>query len=108
MPDDEDQDEASAPTLALPEGARVTNLGPDLAVIDFPVPGAILPAALTNAEQEVALLVFEGATDEQIAARRGASIKTVGNQLGSIFRKLGISSRAELVLRLRRAPVAGD
>lgn len=98
----EDEDKPAAPTIALPEGARVTHLGPDLAVIDFPVPVAILPAALTDAEQEVALLVFQGATDEQIAAKRGSSAKTVSNQLGSIFRKLGVSSRAQLVLRLRR------
>ena len=100
MPDDDDK--SATPAIALPDGARVTHLGPDLAGIDFPIPGATLPAALTDAEQEVALLVFEGATDEQIAAERGASVKTVGNQLGSIFRKLGVSSRAQLVLRLCR------
>lgn len=95
------EDEQHAATIPPPEGLSVTHLGPNVAVIEFWVASMMLPPGLTDAEQEVALLIFEGATNEQIAHARGASAKTVGNQLGSIFRKLGVCSRFELVLRLR-------
>ncbi|MDQ3032586.1 MAG: helix-turn-helix transcriptional regulator [Myxococcota bacterium] len=78
------------------------SLGPDLALIELPLPEAELPLALSDAEQDVALAVFEGATNQEIATARGVSVKTVGNQLESIYRKLHVTSRAELVLRLRR------
>jgi DNA-binding NarL/FixJ family response regulator len=96
------EDEQHAATIPLPDDARVTHLGPNVAVLEFWVASMMLPPGLTDAEQEVALLIFEGATNEQIAHARGASVKTVGNQLGSIFRKLGVCSRFELVLHLRR------
>jgi DNA-binding CsgD family transcriptional regulator len=57
----------------------------------------------TDVEQEVALLVFEGASNEAIANRRGVSPKTVTNQRASVYRKLHVSSRAELVRRLQGA-----
>jgi DNA-binding CsgD family transcriptional regulator len=67
-------------------------------------PEARIPPALTDAEQDIALRVFQGETTQQIARARGVSSKTIGNQLESIFRKLGVTSRAELVLFLRHVP----
>ena len=87
-------------TLPMPAGAQVEYLGPELALLSFPIGEARIPNALTVAEQEVALQVYAGATNKQIAEARGVSPKTIGNQLESIYRKLGVSSRAELVLRL--------
>ncbi len=55
---------------------------------------------LTSAEQEVASWYCEGETLQRIGARRGCSPRTIANQVHSIFRKLGVSSRAELVRRL--------
>jgi DNA-binding CsgD family transcriptional regulator len=100
--DDDDDDD-----IPLPEGASVDFLGPDLALLELPEPEMRVPPALTQAEEDVALRVFRGETNESIARARGVSPKTVGNQLESIFRKLGVASRAELVLLLRHVPRPG-
>jgi DNA-binding CsgD family transcriptional regulator len=60
-------------------------------------------ARLTVAEREVALLAIQGATNAAIAARRGAAERTVANQLGAVFGKLGVHSRAELAALLSGA-----
>lgn len=60
-------------------------------------------AVLTPAERAVAELVAEGCSNREIAARRGSSVNTVGNQLASIFAKVSVSSRHELVARLSHA-----
>jgi DNA-binding CsgD family transcriptional regulator len=54
---------------------------------------------LTAAEREVAELAIRGDSSQRIALQRGCSPRTVDNLLGSIFRKLGLASRAELTLR---------
>jgi DNA-binding NarL/FixJ family response regulator len=51
---------------------------------------------LTRAEREVYEMVISGLSNEAIGARRGTSMRTVANQLQSIYVKLGISSRIEL------------
>jgi DNA-binding NarL/FixJ family response regulator len=104
---DEDTERESNP-VPMPEGARAHALGPDLILIEYPLPIADIPAEFTEAEQEVALLVFQGATDQEIASIRGVSAKTVSKQLEAIYRKLGVASRAELVLYLRRTPCVDD
>lgn len=77
--------------------ARHIQLGAEeLLVLIFPVLAPAPSAALTEAEQEVVRRVLEGATTAAIAASRRTSPRTVANQLQSIFRKLGITSRAEL------------
>ena len=55
---------------------------------------------LTDAERSVALLSTEGLSSTDIAKRRGCSVRTVANHLSSIYKKLGISSREQLVSRL--------
>lgn len=57
---------------------------------------------LTSAENAVAHGVFRGLSDAEIAQERGASVRTVANQLRAIFRKLSIQSRSELVVLLIR------
>jgi DNA-binding CsgD family transcriptional regulator len=88
--------------LPLPDGAWAEPLSDNLALLAFDLPEAELPEALTVAEQEVALQLYAGASYRDIAEARGVSVKTVGNQIESIYRKLGVSTRVELVLRLRR------
>jgi DNA-binding CsgD family transcriptional regulator len=48
-------------------------------------------------ESEVLLQLLEGLSNEEIATERGVSARTVANQVASVFRKLGVSSRGELV-----------
>ncbi len=56
-------------------------------------------AALTAAEQEVAALLLDGRDNAGIAKERGTSLRTTANQVASIFRKLGVSSRGELAAK---------
>ena len=53
-------------------------------------------AGLTPTELRVARAVADGLSNPQIAERMFISRRTVASHLTSIFRKLGVSSRAEL------------
>jgi DNA-binding CsgD family transcriptional regulator len=56
---------------------------------------------LTPAEQAVARLVSQGLTNREAAAQLYVSPKTVDYHLGHIYAKLGITSRRELLDRIR-------
>jgi len=58
-------------------------------------------ALLSAGQREVASLVLAGRSTREIAALRSRSERTVANQLAAIYRKVGVSSRAELAARLR-------
>ena len=47
-------------------------------------------------------MITDGLMSQEIAALRRRSVRTVENQLAAIFRKLGVSSRAELLVLLTR------
>lgn len=53
--------------------------------------------ALSEAEQEVAVLAAAGWSNSAIGVRRGTSARTVDAQMSSIFEKLMIISRQEIV-----------
>lgn len=57
---------------------------------------------LTRAERRVAEVVGSGATNKESAAALFVSVKTVDAHLQSIYRKLGIRSRAELAVLITR------
>ena len=57
---------------------------------------------LTAREREIAEAVMRGATSAQVAAQLNLSRRTVENHLQHVFRKLGITRRAELPVRLKR------
>lgn len=73
----------------------------DLKLLTLSEPAPLAPASLSSAEREVARLVYEGYANREIAARRHTSARTVANQLASIYRKMGINSRQELVVAMR-------
>lgn len=54
-------------------------------------------SALSPREKEIARLVARGLGNKQIAASLGISDRTVGNHIYGMFRKIGISSRFELL-----------
>lgn len=56
-----------------------------------------LARRLSEAERDVAAALVGGKTYASIAQRRGSSNRTVANQVRSIFRKLEVGSRAELI-----------
>jgi DNA-binding NarL/FixJ family response regulator len=51
---------------------------------------------LSAAETSVVSAVLRGQSNDEIAAERGSSVRTVVNQLASVFEKLAIRSRREL------------
>ncbi len=59
--------------------------------------GSFAATKLSPTECEVAGYVCQGYSNKQIATQRRVSVHTVGNQLASIYRKLGVANRHELV-----------
>lgn len=56
---------------------------------------------LTAAEQAVFALLIEGKSNADIARARGASVRTVANQVASVLKKFGVGSRSELAARVQ-------
>ena len=69
-------------------------------VISVTRPEAGLERVLTRAQYEVVRLLVEGKSHVEIALVRHRSTRTIANQLGAVFRKLGVSGRSELIRRL--------
>ncbi|KQZ84695.1 LuxR family transcriptional regulator [Mesorhizobium sp. Root157] len=61
-------------------------------------PRAIREAGLTLAEQTLLEFVAKGLDNRAIAQRLGKSVKTVRNQLSTIFSKLGVHSRSQAIV----------
>jgi DNA-binding CsgD family transcriptional regulator len=68
-------------------------------------PGPI--PALTESEQAVSAMVLAGHSNAEIARHRQTAVRTVANQLASIFHKLGVRSRVELAALLNN-PAASE
>jgi DNA-binding CsgD family transcriptional regulator len=56
---------------------------------------------LSPREREIVLLVCEGHSNAEIAQALSKSVLTIKTQLNSVFRKLGVKSRARLMALLR-------
>jgi DNA-binding NarL/FixJ family response regulator len=59
-------------------------------------------SSLTTAERAVLACVLEGQSDHQIAEARRTSPRTIANQIGQLFAKLGVRSRRELIIKMMR------
>ncbi|MCZ7680271.1 MAG: helix-turn-helix transcriptional regulator [Sandaracinaceae bacterium] len=68
--------------------------------MSVPIGAPIIPDELTDAEREVCRMILLGRSNAQIATARHTAPRTVANQVASIFKKLGVASRAELLARL--------
>ncbi len=53
--------------------------------------------SLTPSERDVALFAVRGQSNTEIAALRGTSEATIKTQINAIFRKAGVTNRAQLV-----------
>jgi DNA-binding CsgD family transcriptional regulator len=94
-----DKNEVFTPTSAAPVSrSRWTERQP--AVVGVAYDDQNVLVALSVAEGDVATLVAAGLTNAAIADRRGTSVRTVANQMASIFRKTGAGSRKELAARI--------
>jgi DNA-binding CsgD family transcriptional regulator len=89
---------ASSPTVPRDLVALESDDG-QLAVLTFTLRGGE-SANLSSAESDVLRHIFAGDSNAEIARVRGCSTRTVANQVASLFRKLGVRSRLELVARL--------
>jgi DNA-binding CsgD family transcriptional regulator len=58
--------------------------------------------ALTPAQRRVVGEALDGLSDEAIASRLGLSRHTVSNHLRAAYKRVGVSSRAELAALVRR------
>ena len=62
---------------------------------------------LTATERRVADLIAAGATNRDAAAELFVSVRTVETHVASIYRKLGVRTRAELGRKLSASQAAG-
>jgi DNA-binding NarL/FixJ family response regulator len=62
------------------------------------------PDSFTAAERDVASMLLAGRSSAEIAGARSTSKRTVANQLASIYRKCGVSTREELAASLLTRP----
>lgn len=88
--------------VAPPKALEVRRLGSDdeFVLLSWPVPlEAPVGDQLTPAEREVLALVVTGASNAQVARKRGTSVRTVANQMSRLLAKLHAGSRYELVRR---------
>ncbi|HEX5102908.1 MAG TPA: FHA domain-containing protein [Pirellulaceae bacterium] len=61
---------------------------------------------LTRAQMEVLRLVVEGLDESAIAARLNRSVHTIHTHLKAIFRQFQVHSRAELIVKAGKGPMA--
>lgn len=71
--------------------------GDEYALLAFELPEINVPPGLSPAEREVVLAVATGQSNAEIARARGTSANTVANQLRSIYGKLKVGNRMELI-----------
>ncbi|MCF6509660.1 response regulator transcription factor [Blastococcus sp. MG754426] len=60
---------------------------------------------LTSREREILVLIDEGLTNKEIAARLGIEVRTVKNHVHNVLAKLRVQHRGEAAARLRAARV---
>jgi DNA-binding NarL/FixJ family response regulator len=57
------------------------------------------PSQLTAAEREVLVRLVRGESNQAIATARKTSVRTIANQVASLLRKTGATSRFDLIRR---------
>jgi len=95
-------DTSPEPPLTL-QATMVTIGQYEFVVFCLPSPQLPPPKHLSVAEREILPLLLAGRSNLDIARQRGTSRRTVANQVASILRKLGVSSRVHLAAALARS-----
>jgi DNA-binding NarL/FixJ family response regulator len=75
---------------------------PDAVLFSFPLEQGEPLGELTPAERGVLDGVRHGLSNAQIARLRGVSVRTVANQIATLFKKVGAQSRLDLALLAAR------
>jgi DNA-binding CsgD family transcriptional regulator len=91
------------PYLAGPREAAATTSAP-AATPSLPPKELAERHELTSREGEIVGLILRGRSNKEIAWELGISARTVGNHIYSLYRKIGINSRFELMGLLPRVP----
>lgn len=83
-----------------PSGLRVEGEADDgsTVIVSFRVPEPDWQNLLTDTEAVIARDVLSGLSNADIARKRGTAVRTIANQVASIYRKLEVRSRLELSL----------
>lgn len=92
-------------TLDAPVGLRASRFAhgeDEFLVLSYGLDDPELPPSLTCAERDVAAALLRGCSMAAIAAARCTSLRTVANQIRSVYRKLGVRCRLELAALLRQ------
>jgi DNA-binding NarL/FixJ family response regulator len=87
--------------FSVPRGIqaeRAAHRGKPAVRVSFPVPKVDWAESLTSAEKDIADDILAGLPNNAIGRKRGSSVRTVVNQVASIFKKMGAHSRLELCL----------
>jgi DNA-binding CsgD family transcriptional regulator len=96
----------SAAVAAVAAGLRVIGI-PELELGASPLPSPIESVTLSPRERVILSHVAAGTSNKRIARALGVSPETVKFHLRSVFRKLGVATRAEAVAEaLRRGEIA--
>lgn len=96
-PSPPDQENQAIPCPYGLEAFTFQEMSDEYALLVFELPEIAVPPGLSPVEREVVLAVVAGQSNEEIARARGTSVNTVANQLRSIYDKLEICSRTELI-----------
>lgn len=83
--------------------ATVELEGEQFAVIEVPTTSAIDESKLSSTERKVLVLLLAGRSSREIATERRVAERTIINQVSSIYRKLGVCGRAELMALAARS-----
>lgn len=87
------------PSFRRPHGLRLEESAEHgTLVVSFPVPSADFQGLLTGTETAIAQDILAGLSNADIARGRGTAVRTIANQVASIYRKLRVRSRLELSL----------
>ncbi len=62
---------------------------------------------LTHREEQVAVLIHQELTSQEIADQLSLSIGTITTYTGNLIRKMGVRGRVGIALRVERIAVAG-
>jgi DNA-binding NarL/FixJ family response regulator len=82
--------------------AQIHETSVDHSTLSIERPDRHVASRLTATEFEILTEIVEGFSHLEIAQRRGRSIRTVANQLASIFAKLRVSGKGSLLAKLAR------
>ncbi|MFD0854582.1 response regulator transcription factor, partial [Actinomadura adrarensis] len=66
------------------------------------------PFGLSPREYEIASLVAQGCTNQQVAEKLFLSVRTVETHLSRVFAKLGVTSRVGVATALNTLPADRD